>query len=215
MALINCPECGKEVSDRASACIHCGFPLSEVKSSAVVSDEPQETRLVIENIPNGSQKQVPAIEVICDITGMSFKEAKSLVEKDVVIVKDNITRTEGLELRERFAAINVNSACYHYTVDRSYSVMSMEKELEEQALLAEMGIDINEPIQQPTQKVVYDFEKKNDDTVRCPKCGSTQIHSGARGHSFVTGWLGSGKVMITCLKCGHKWDPAKKSSFWG
>ena len=28
MALISCPECGKEVSDQAPACIHCGYPLS-------------------------------------------------------------------------------------------------------------------------------------------------------------------------------------------
>ena len=28
MALIHCPECGKEISDQAPACIHCGFPLS-------------------------------------------------------------------------------------------------------------------------------------------------------------------------------------------
>ena len=27
MALIKCPECGKEVSDKANACIHCGYPL--------------------------------------------------------------------------------------------------------------------------------------------------------------------------------------------
>ena len=25
--LIKCPECGKEASDRASSCIHCGYPL--------------------------------------------------------------------------------------------------------------------------------------------------------------------------------------------
>ena len=29
MALIKCPECGKEISDRASACPHCGYPLQE------------------------------------------------------------------------------------------------------------------------------------------------------------------------------------------
>lgn len=29
MALINCPECGKEVSDKIEFCIHCGFPLRE------------------------------------------------------------------------------------------------------------------------------------------------------------------------------------------
>ncbi|WP_249303408.1 zinc-ribbon domain-containing protein [Qiania dongpingensis] len=27
MALIKCPECGKEVSDKAAACPNCGFPL--------------------------------------------------------------------------------------------------------------------------------------------------------------------------------------------
>ncbi len=28
MALIKCPECGKEVSDKAQSCPNCGFPLS-------------------------------------------------------------------------------------------------------------------------------------------------------------------------------------------
>ena len=33
MALIKCPECGKEVSDKAPACIHCGFPLNNIQPS--------------------------------------------------------------------------------------------------------------------------------------------------------------------------------------
>lgn len=36
MALIKCPECGKEVSDRASNCPNCGCPLSEMSTSGVV-----------------------------------------------------------------------------------------------------------------------------------------------------------------------------------
>ena len=31
MALIKCPECGKEISDKAKVCIHCGYPLNEQK----------------------------------------------------------------------------------------------------------------------------------------------------------------------------------------
>lgn len=27
MSLIKCPECGKEISDRAESCIHCGCPI--------------------------------------------------------------------------------------------------------------------------------------------------------------------------------------------
>lgn len=37
MALINCPECGKSISDQAKKCIHCGCPLE--KSTAVNSVE--------------------------------------------------------------------------------------------------------------------------------------------------------------------------------
>jgi len=38
MALINCPECGKEISDKAIFCIKCGFPLKEYLESNSVKD---------------------------------------------------------------------------------------------------------------------------------------------------------------------------------
>lgn len=31
MALIKCPECGKEISDKSSACVNCGYPLGELQ----------------------------------------------------------------------------------------------------------------------------------------------------------------------------------------
>ena len=33
MALINCPECGKEVSDTANLCPHCGYNLKRNKTN--------------------------------------------------------------------------------------------------------------------------------------------------------------------------------------
>lgn len=36
MALIICPECNKEVSDRAKACPHCGFPLNEIQADPIL-----------------------------------------------------------------------------------------------------------------------------------------------------------------------------------
>lgn len=48
MALINCPECGKQISDKAKICIGCGFPTKNTCES--VSDEidmdPQERKLI-------------------------------------------------------------------------------------------------------------------------------------------------------------------------
>lgn len=44
MALIHCPECGKEISDLAPACIHCGCPLDSPAA-------PTQTICTIDGIP--------------------------------------------------------------------------------------------------------------------------------------------------------------------
>ena len=45
MALVDCPECGKQVSTRATACPHCGFPLSrEVGVAGDAHREPGPSR---------------------------------------------------------------------------------------------------------------------------------------------------------------------------
>lgn len=43
--------------------------------------------------------------------------------------------------------------------------------------------------------------------IKCPKCGSTAVTAGQRGFSLVTGFIGSGKTVNRCSKCGHKWKP--------
>ncbi len=35
MAMIKCPECGRDISDKAKDCIHCGFPLNHTISNPV------------------------------------------------------------------------------------------------------------------------------------------------------------------------------------
>lgn len=39
MALIKCPDCGKEISDKSEVCIHCGCPLNETTQS---KEKPEE-----------------------------------------------------------------------------------------------------------------------------------------------------------------------------
>jgi len=50
MALIKCSECGREISDKAAACIHCGCPISIAAQSAPAPESPR--RIVNEPINN-------------------------------------------------------------------------------------------------------------------------------------------------------------------
>lgn len=58
--------------------------------------------------------------------------------------------------------------------------------------------------------------------LRCPKCGSTYITANKKGFGLgkalvggllvggvglLAGFIGSGKIKCTCLKCGNTWKP--------
>ena len=55
MALIRCPECGREISDLSSACVHCGYPLSQLPDDApacslVLLDAQPGEKMVLQNL---------------------------------------------------------------------------------------------------------------------------------------------------------------------
>lgn len=56
MALIKCPECGTEVSDKAKACIKCGYPLSDNNSNQ--ENVPDETAIKDEVIKSVAPSKV-------------------------------------------------------------------------------------------------------------------------------------------------------------
>lgn len=47
--------------------------------------------------------------------------------------------------------------------------------------------------------------KEDPNTVKCPKCGSTSITTGARGLNFTFGLLRASKTVNRCANCGHTW----------
>ena len=54
MALIKCPECGKEVSNRAEACVYCGYPLHQREKT-----QNEGASLPQENMSVGSNSEEP------------------------------------------------------------------------------------------------------------------------------------------------------------
>ncbi len=43
--------------------------------------------------------------------------------------------------------------------------------------------------------------------VECPRCHSGAVTTGSRGFSILTGFIGSGKTVNRCAKCGYTWKP--------
>ena len=125
ITLIKCPACGKEISNKAELCIHCGHPTSQQKQDA------------------------DALQQVCKGCG----------------------------------AVN-------WWDGRSAGYIRCKN----------CG-----------QTIVLDQEKyiKRINKSKCPKCGSTSISTVNRGYSLLTGFIGSGKPVNVCQKCGHKWRPGK------
>lgn len=62
MALINCPECGKEISERALACPNCGCPIANVEKK----EEQIVEKIVVESQPQKASVQKPMYVFTCD-----------------------------------------------------------------------------------------------------------------------------------------------------
>lgn len=89
-------------------------------------------------------------------------------------------------------------------------------------VLAEKGIEVakekrqekkneKELIKQEEQAFRDRIAKMDKEgTAYCPKCYSTDISANKRGWKVTTGLLGSSKIIITCLKCGHKFKPGSR-----
>ena len=79
MALINCPECGKEISDKSEVCIHCGFPLINTKCNinGVIYDFKEELPIaLLEKVDD----HVSAIGIIRLKTSLTLGDAGELLE---------------------------------------------------------------------------------------------------------------------------------------
>lgn len=154
MALITCPECGKEISSFAKLCIHCGYPLEN-------------------NISND----------LCIIDGVSY-DLSSIKNRLLSADLNNKDETNKIvrDLEELVGTIHVVHAAKLCNIILKTGVV-------------------------PSVFDVANTKDISNHQIRCPKCKSTQITTGARGFSIVTGFIGANKTVNRCAKCGHTWKP--------
>lgn len=53
------------------------------------------------------------------------------------------------------------------------------------------------------------IKQQEQNKIICPRCGSTNVSTGQRGYSLLTGFIGAGKTVNRCAKCGYKWRPGE------
>ena len=79
MALINCPECGREVSDKAPTCIHCGYPLITKEKNTICEIKGQKYDLSkILKMCQNNEPPYATREAIEKITPLIFGDAVEL-----------------------------------------------------------------------------------------------------------------------------------------
>ncbi len=67
MAMIECPECGKEISDKAQSCIGCGAPVGEAPAEAT----PEVPEKVVTTQATGKMyKGAQAVGVVVILAGI-------------------------------------------------------------------------------------------------------------------------------------------------
>lgn len=181
MALIKCPECGKDVSSYAEQCIHCGFPLNCAKSDFA-------------NLYDDSIEKAE----LCRINGEDFdlSDIKKRIESvQTVDVKLRQELYNIIYKRTKTLSIYASAGLIDYIIQFG----KVPSEFDESGRRY-MSEEANR-----TERL-----SNGSNQVRCPKCGSTSIATINRGFSIWTGFLGSGKPVNVCQACGHKFSPEKR-----
>lgn len=181
MALIKCPECGRQVSDKAPVCIHCGYPLQENQLQEIIWNGRNVTD--IEKYFNElNSKQKKALIHLCEY----FEDdSKPMVDS----TRKNIKYPTPQETYKIF-----NKFLKDYSHENNIS-------RHEAGIFILNYLRSKNYASQPQQPV-------NSNIVHCPRCGSTSVTTEEQGYGLF-GWIGASQKKNLCQKCGHKWWPGR------
>ena len=181
MALIICPECEKEVSDQASVCPNCGYPINN--NEELKPD-------VENNIIVFKSKRYDLTEAIEYIRKNISPDEQLRDHRNKVIEISEIMRTcipgiDGTEENELFGYLRRYQKVPDFNFTPSGDVWKY---------------DLHKP------KCYYEdsVPEKKPPVPKCPKCGCTNIQVVPKKWSFFTGFL-TNKTERVCANCKYKW----------
>lgn len=190
MASIICPECGRQISDKAEVCIGCGYPVKNIKilnertDLEKIADEVCNKHLNVTAFRNGhynNTRMANAVKEFRKRTGLGFFESRNIIYKSV----------------------------YGITFDEKRRKLKAEKK--------EASRQNYEGLHNTCEILQNSFGGSK--IARCPKCRSTSISyqdkislgraamggllAGSTG--AVLGGLTGKKGYAVCLNCGKRW----------
>lgn len=185
MALINCPECNKEISDKAKVCIHCGYPIAEYLQSNNNAKESEYKQI---RLTNFYDNKVKAIALVREITGLGLKEAKDLTEtyKPVIITGLNIE--DAKKVRAMFGNKDIEVTIEDDNISTERTILKTLNNNMTQA----------QNFKQPSKTLNI----PDPHLPKCPMCGSTNIQK-ISDLSRASSILGFG---ILSKKIGKQWQ---------
>lgn len=78
MALIKCPECGKEISDKSDKCIHCGFPL---RSASIIQENINGKYYDVTFLRDMNIPLIRKVKKLNELTNCGLVQAKEITQK--------------------------------------------------------------------------------------------------------------------------------------
>ena len=196
MALIKCPECGKEnVSDSAESCPSCGYGIKqhfEKIKQKETEQKIQEQRIKSVSMPRRSDKG--KAEAIIGFVGTIFFLIVLLANPSLAVVwvfAIIIFLGNGI-----IGLIEISKAEDEY--QRKLTLYNMDKERYAKQEIARKDREKEEAL------------KREQEAPKCPTCGSTDIEKigiADRAISVGTVGLASNKInkSFKCKKCKYTW----------
>lgn len=180
MAIIKCPECGNDISDKAEHCIHCGFPIS----SYIEESTPTVYSVILDgyNEKYGKDMTDSFMMTHC-VLSQRYGVSKFIKKDDFPFVLFN-----GMSLENADYVINDlrNVGCISHKEKSNTQLMN------------------------PLNTVISERRKSSERQLECPHCHSKNVMIGKRGFSLLTGFIGANKTVNRCGNCGWRWEPLNR-----
>lgn len=181
MALIKCPECLGDVSDKAPACIHCGYPLRNNEKDQTIY------------CPYCGKENV-ADNDFCPYCGKSFLN-NNIIEKE----RSRDTEIQVIESMDVMDFTTTKKA-EQKTEDIAYLVATQ---------LAQQQLQVEQQIQQNNNQAKCPLCSSTSLIAEKKGFGYGKAVAGAvllGGIGILAGGIGANKTMIVCMNCGHKFN---------